>query len=103
MPVVIVAIGIAALLGGLMIYWAIAGAIVLSALWGWFITPLFGIPVPPLPMVAGLSMVAKFLTHSQQSTYQDHKTNWESDLVMGLVAPWLTLFVGWLIHLWAGG
>lgn len=99
----IVVVGGIGLVGGLIVYGAIVGAVVVSALWGWFITPTFGIAVPPLPVVAGLSLFAHYVTYQSQSTYKDHSTNGVQDSVVGMLYPWLALFIGWLIHLWAGG
>lgn len=103
MPVVIAVFGVVGFIGGMLLYGTFVGAFVLSVLWGWFVTPLFGIPVPPLPMMAGLSTIVHYVTNHGTTTYEDHKTNWGSNLTIGLLAPWIVLFVGWLIHLWAGG
>lgn len=103
MAVLIAIIGIVGLFVGLTIYGTLVGAFVLSALWGWFITPLFGTPVPPLPMVAGLSLAIRYVASHTESQYEDHKIAWTPNVVTGLVSPWVVLFGGWLIHSWAGG
>lgn len=100
--VFIIAIGFVGLLGGLMVYGAVVGAFVLSALWGWFVTPAFGIPVPPLPIVAGLSLLIHYATGHAPTTYKDHETNGLQDTVLGMLMPWFALLIGWAIHLWTG-
>ena len=43
-------------------------ALVLSWLWYWFVTPVFGLSVPSLPLLYGLTLVASFLTHQISTT-----------------------------------
>lgn len=82
-------------------------AYVAGILWVWFVTPAFGLPAPPLWIMAGLFLMVH-MTHQwniKQAT-DDLKTDGQRAgvmLFMSVLGPALTLFFGWLIHLLAGG
>ncbi len=81
-------------------------AFVMRALWGWFVVPLGG-PVLPFPLAVGLMLL---LRHCQQAIYltdlmaeEQKRGLWKTGVWRTLLAPALTLGLGWIVHLWAGG
>jgi hypothetical protein len=101
MTILAVILGFVTLIIGSVVYAAVVGAWVISILWGWFVTPTFGIPVPPLPMVMGLTLTAGYLTRNNRTQWKDHETDTGAELVSLLIGPWLVLAVAWVIHLFA--
>lgn len=77
---------------------------VLSCLWGWFVTPVFGLAVPPLLACIGLSLMAGYLVSvrlpDRDKTAAEKEvaySEWRQALTAS-VAHLLTLGIGWLIH-----
>jgi hypothetical protein len=66
---------------------------VLSNLWGWYVTPIFGLAVPQLHLLYGLVLVVAFLQHSQPRS-NDTSTLIAENIAKGLVF----LFFGWAVH-----
>ena len=102
MVVLIAIIGIIGVVGGAIVYGVIVSAIILSALWGWFLTPLFGVPVPPPPLVVGFSIVVHYLSYQDTPSYKNHEVNTTYDIVIGMIRPWIIFFIAWCTHLWLG-
>lgn len=77
---------------------------VLTILWGWFIIPTFKQPALSLPVALGMSLLIRFVSRVDTSDLQ--KAKLEKGEAWGryvglLSAPFLVLFFGWLIHLFA--
>ena len=97
-------IGIVGVTGFLTISVAILSCIrgwVLSILWGWFVAPLFGLPLLDIPHAIGVVLVVGFLTMSQKSDKDKEKRTKYNISV--LLSPFLTLFIGWVVTWFIGG
>jgi hypothetical protein len=69
---------------------------VLSNLWAWYITPIFGLAVPQLHLLYGLVLIVAFISHSQnRNTGKDVGTLIAESLAKGIVF----LFFGWIVHI----
>ena len=102
MAAVIAVLGFLALLVIASVYGVLSASFVLSILWGWFITPLFGMPAPPMPLLAGLFLTVGYLTKGNSTRYKNHDEDTPYVATVAIAGPWLVLLFGWLIHLWAG-
>jgi len=67
---------------------------VLSTMWAWFVVPL-GLPAIGIALAIGLSLTVGLF--SGLSPKRDEKP-WVQ-IAAGFVAPLLTLFCGWLVHM----
>ena len=65
---------------------------VLSILWGWFMVPVFGLPVLNIPFAIGLALVVRLLT-SSSSSKDDDKYAWTKPFL----SPFAALLVGWIV------
>ena len=78
-------------------------AFVVQCYWGWFLTPLFGMAPPSLPMAAGLAMFIHLLTTSSSAAvskeWREATPVVRAVTVMALNA--LALFMGWIVSLLA--
>ena len=95
-----VAIGGAILLSIPLALWA---AFCVTPVWGWFITPVFGVPTPSLWMLAGVLLVARIPVVGLKSE-TDGKNGFEKltyTLAFSVVWPPLTFVAGWIYHLFA--
>jgi hypothetical protein len=86
----VVAVVGSALLNG----WAI------SVLWGWFVTPLFGLPLLTIPYAIGLGLVISMFIPSTASETKDK--GW-SEILIALIAkvvatPLAAIAMGWIVH-----
>lgn len=86
----------------MIIYATLVGGYVLSILWGWFITPVFDIVAPGVLACSGIIMFVNYLTgrdtKALASSQSETKDNGGTRLVLLFLAPWITLFFGWVLH-----
>lgn len=79
---------------------AIMNGWVLSILWGWFVSPLFGLKELAIAPAIGFSLVVGMLTH-QESGEQKERSNFENVVLIfgrAVVSPLITLFIGWIVY-----
>lgn len=79
---------------------SIYGGFVLSVLWGWFVSPVFGLPVITFLQGIGLSIVTHFLT--VQYVKQEFESPSEAmlnALIFSLTYSTMALASGWVLHL----
>lgn len=73
---------------------------VLTVLWAWFVTPIFGLPLLALAPAIGLSLVVSFLTY-QHGVAQDDKGDFSDRMAkgvaMGLLWPAMALCIGLVV------
>ncbi len=69
----------------------------LSVLWGWFITPALGLPVPAMPLVIGLALIVSYLTNSNTDVKEKYKNSQTARTVQAIQLPFLVLLIGWII------
>lgn len=75
---------------------------VLSILWGWFIVPLFGLPLLSIPESIGFALVIGILSKNQttsSSKDKDTSTLVAEIIGYGIFSPLFFLFMGWIIKL----
>ena len=72
---------------------------VLSIMWGWFVVPLFGVPVLKVAPAIGVALVAKMLTHQSSSKSNEKKDTSETvgELIAAFLSPMVTLLIGWIV------
>lgn len=75
----------------------------LSWLWVWYVTPLFGIPVPALWQLVGLYMTVTYLTHKREPDRDGDGSQLGAKIMIGVFNPPITVGMGWLIKTWFGG
>jgi hypothetical protein len=73
----------------------------LTVLWGWFIVPVFGLPVLAIVPAIGLALVAGFLTHQvvKTPTGESLSDTLVKCLTISLSKPILFLLIGWIVTL----
>ena len=82
----------------------IAGTILrgfmLSVMWGWFVVPLFHLPVLSIPYAIGLAVTASLFAGTKSSKTDDKKktadkiAEWIAQIILG---PFLVLGVAWIV------
>jgi hypothetical protein len=71
---------------------------VLSVLWNWFVTPVFNIQSPSLPIIAGMSLLVALLTFRASNLNNSEDSQEGFQKVLGLaLAPWATLASAWIV------
>lgn len=76
-------------------------AYVLSILWGWFMTPIFGLPSLSIAAAIGVRLVISFTTY--QYSKRDETTTPSEQLdrvIFQLVSPALVLLIGYIAKQW---
>lgn len=82
----------------------IINALVISSFWGWFLTPVFGTPVPRLIFVIGLAAMVSLLTKkvtSNPKTKDDRpflEALW-TDGIGYMLGRGLVWCIGWILTL----
>jgi hypothetical protein len=71
---------------------------VLHVLWGWFVTPTFGVAAPSVAMCLGLGLTANLFIHTGDSTKEKA---WWKPLLEGFLRAVVVLGVGYIVHLCA--
>jgi hypothetical protein len=84
----------------LTVYSYFVNGFVLSKLWSWFIVTTFGLDPLNIVQAIGLTIVVGFLTVRTNWNTDKDKTTAEkiSQFVIALVAPFVTLLVGWIVY-----
>lgn len=92
-------VALLALLGvtALLVFSSMWRGYVFSILWGWFIVPVFHLPMLGIATAIGVAMVVSFLTHQLRKEETDNTAYGE---VFGLVFfyPLVFLGIGWVVH-----
>jgi hypothetical protein len=71
-----------------------------SIMWGWFIVPLFGLPVLTIPYAIGISAVAALFKGNSSTNKDDNKsatTKFLEALFVAFVSPLISLGFGWIV------
>ena len=70
---------------------------VLTILWGWFIVPVFKLPVLSIPVAIGMALTISYLTKSSGSMRKkENDDTWYESAFMGFFKPLVVLFIGWM-------
>jgi hypothetical protein len=76
---------------------------VLSKLWGWFVSPLFGVPSLSIAAAIGFALVISMLTHQSTSSDSNKDKDW-TNLVAAVIAktvftPLMFLLFGYIVKM----
>lgn len=73
----------------------------ISVLWGWFITPVFGLPILNIPQAIGLGLIITFLTQAIdcRKDEDDTKTQIIKSIFIIILRPLFALLIGYIVHL----
>lgn len=76
--------------------------VVLKALWGWYMTPTFGLPAISLAQAIGIILIISLLTTSQYTGQDDMDVEAHIHEAIYMIAyPLLILLFGWIVHFYA--
>ena len=83
------------------LYSALSWGLVLMKFWYWFILPAF----PMLPQInywhaVGIFLFIGFFRLGDNQIIKDEYKQKETGVTMSLIAPWVTLLIGHMIHSW---
>ena len=82
---------------GLIFVLAVMRAIVVSALWAWYVSPHFSIPELDIPVAFGISLLVGYLTHVHSTSNNDGPTEPTGARVANaILVPVGVYSVGWL-------
>ena len=96
----LVCLGLAVVAIALIVVGSIMNGWVLSVMWGWFVVPLFGVPVLKVAPAIGVALVAKMLTHQSSSKSNEKKDTSETVgelIAAAFLSPMVTLLIGWIV------
>lgn len=92
----------------LLVIWSMAVTVVAviiygmatSALWKWFIVPVFGLPTLSLAEAIGIVILLELLTQRQQHKPKDqHIVSYVAQLTWDVFStPLLLVFIGYVVH-----
>lgn len=68
---------------------------VFTKLWGWFVIPVFGLPVLTIAQAIGLTIVTRMATVTQ---IVKDKKEWYEYLILLILYPTFTLLFGWIVQ-----
>lgn len=103
--IVLVVLAIFGLIPALFLVLALSSILngwVLSILWGWFISPVFGVPLITVGQAIGLAMVISYLTYQHvdsNTKKEDTTTQYVSIFVALILRPFITLGIAYIVHL----
>lgn len=101
--VTLMAVGMFAVMMVVALPAALWQAFAIQVLWGWFATPIFGIPAPSIFAIAGLWLIPNTLVAPLMRTWE----NQEGKKKLGTIAlywalgPAILLAGGWFYRIWA--
>lgn len=100
MEIIFAVLGVLVLLAFALSYGTLSWGLVLYKFWYWFLLPVFpGLTEITFVQAIGLVFVVSlFHTVNTQIIKKEYKDETNS-VVNGLLAPWLTLFLGWLVKI----
>jgi hypothetical protein len=82
--------------GALLVAGAMLNGWVLTMLWGWFVSPLFGLPPLSIPQAIGLCLVVSMMVGTSRAS-KDSDKDWTNLLAVGVGTPLLVLAMGWIV------
>lgn len=82
-------------------------AYVTTVLWGWFITPTFGVQSPSIWVLAGFATLVMLYQKWNVKPYIDPDKSMAEQVWLSIIGdallPAMALLSGWIYHLLAGG
>ena len=102
--ILLAAVVFVAIVGIGIVYSTFSWGFVLYKFWGWFLIPALALTFPDVtvnqisfPLAVGIFMFTTFFkNHETQVVKKEYKDETASNLG-GILAPWITLFIGWLV------
>ena len=93
--------GLAVLTVGAVVGSALLNGWAISVLWGWFVNPLFGLPLLTIPYAIGLGLVVSMFL-PQNTTSETKDKSWgevlTSMIVKVVTTPLAAVAMGWIVH-----
>ena len=68
-------------------------------MWGWFATPVFGVPVPSFVMMAGLTLFVSLFTAHNNVKEESSLEVLVHGVLLRIVFVWLIVGFGYVFHL----
>lgn len=98
MVVIITILGVLMLIAALVIYGIFSWGLVLYKFWYWFLLPVFTtLPSINFWQAIGLCLfVSLFKNHNSQTIKKEYRE--DNAVYTSIIAPWIVLFIGWIIH-----
>lgn len=99
----VVGIGLAVLFSLVIVLGYIVSGLVLSILWGWFVVPIFPlVPEISIAEAIGITLIVHLFMRSlatKADTDEESETSTKLGkmLARSFVAPFITLFIGWIV------
>ena len=73
----------------------------LKVLWGWFMVPIFGLPVLNMAQAYSVSLVTTYLTmSSKRSKSEEQGADMKFAILIAYVKPLMAMAIGWVIKIW---
>lgn len=100
MEILIIGIIFIIIMGISVIYGALVWGLVMYKFWGWFVLPIFtNLPAIEFKQAVGLAVfIGLFHTVQSQVLKKEYKDETQS-IILPIIAPWVTLIIGWLVHI----
>lgn len=83
---------------GIIVIMSVIHGWVLTCLWEWFIIPTFHLDPLSIKMAIGLCLVVGMFRGNVSTSDKDDNTSPTVKLCIQLAGPFITLFIGWLVH-----
>ena len=81
----------------------IVNGMVVSILWGWFVTPLFDLPVPPLASIIGLVIFMRYTLRPISMETEKEDTTFAEKTIKSvtfvIVPAVMVLLIGYIVQL----
>lgn len=95
---------IAVVFAFLVFYGALSWGFVFYKFWEWFLIPAFALTFPEVvihqitfPLAVGLLFIVSLFRNQDSQIIKDEYKNTTATTWGVLLAPWVTLFIGWLV------
>ncbi len=99
MEAILTLVGLICIIPLLIIYSSFSWGYVATVFWTWFILPIF--PQSPIftwAQLAGIMFVVNCFVHSSKTAVKEEYKDSSSEILLGILGPWLALFGGWIFH-----
>lgn len=67
----------------------------LECMWGWYVVDTFGVDMLNKPQLLGLALFVSYISRPSD----DKQEEWERQLIISLVKPFVVVFFGWVYTL----
>ena len=85
------------LLLGLMALQFVVNGFVITVLWDWYATPIFGLPSLTIPEAIGLGMIALLFSRSKLLLKEEVEKSQVERILFNFFEPLFLLLIGWIV------